>query len=311
MKAGWLNQALDEVCISVQDGAHESPQKQFAEPGEGRFLYISSKNIRNNFLDLRNVTYVDASFHERIYSRCSPEYGDVLLTKDGSNTGNVALNTITEPFSLLSSVCVIKPKPEVLIPAFLCYYLQSPTGLVSVTGQMTGAAIKRIVLRTIKRATVPIAPLPEQQRIVGILDEAFEGIATAVANAEKNLQNARALFDSHLNDVFTRRSEGWEKKPIKLIAESISTGPFGTMLHKSDYVTSGIPLVNPMNIVDSRIVPSDRMMVCEATRNRLQQYTLKEGDVVIARRGELGRCALVTERERGWLCGTEWACPLP
>jgi type I restriction enzyme S subunit len=76
------------------------------------------------------------------------------------------------------------------------------------------------------------------------------------------------------------------------------------MLHKSDYVPDGIPLVNPMNIVDSRIVPSSRMMVNGETRERLRVYVLKAGDIIIGRRGELGRCALVTKREEGWLCGT-------
>jgi type I restriction enzyme, S subunit len=146
--------------------------------------------------------------------------------------------------------------------------------------------------------------LPEQRRIVGILDEAFDGIAAAKANAEKNLLNARALFESHLQAVFTQRGKGWVEKRLGEIAESISTGPFGTMLHKSDYVPDGIPLVNPMNIVDSRIVPSSKMMVNEQTRKRLSGYALKTGDIVIGRRGELGRCALVTEREEGWLCGT-------
>jgi type I restriction enzyme S subunit len=151
---------------------------------------------------------------------------------------------------------------------------------------------------------VKVPPLLEQQRIVGILDEAFDGIATAKANAEKNLQNARAIFGSHLQSVFSQHGEGWVEKRLREVAESISTGPFGTMLHKSDYVPDGIPLVNPMNIVDSRIVPSNKMMVNEETRDRLSSYMLKAGDVVIGRRGELGRCALVTEREAGWLCGT-------
>ena len=76
------------------------------------------------------------------------------------------------------------------------------------------------------------------------------------------------------------------------------------MLHKSDYVPNGIPLVNPMNIVDSKIIPSSKMMVNEKTRDRLSSYVLKTGDIVIGRRGELGRCALVTKHEAGWLCGT-------
>jgi len=76
------------------------------------------------------------------------------------------------------------------------------------------------------------------------------------------------------------------------------------MLHRSDYVQGGIPLVNPIGIVDSRIVALDRMRVSEKTRSRLLPYVLRAGDIVIARRGELGRCAVVTENEEGWLCGT-------
>jgi type I restriction enzyme S subunit len=144
----------------------------------------------------------------------------------------------------------------------------------------------------------------EQQRIVRILDKAFDSIRTAKVNAQKNLQNARALFESYLQSVFSKRGKGWAERPLVEIAESISTGPFGTMLHKSDYVPHGIPLVNPMNIVNSRIVPSVAMMVSEETRDRLQAYVLRAGDIVIAQRGELGRCALVSREEEGWLCGT-------
>ncbi|MBL7040274.1 MAG: restriction endonuclease subunit S [Pirellulaceae bacterium] len=97
---------------------------------------------------------------------------------------------------------------------------------------------------------------------------------------------------------------GWPTKNLADVADSISTGPYGSMLHKSDYVPDGIPLVNPVNMVDARIVPSDKMMINEETRHRLSKYVLRAGDVVVARRGELGRCALVTENEDGWLCGT-------
>ena len=147
------------------------------------------------------MSYVDRAFHDRIYPRCQPSVGDVLLTKDGANTGNVTLNTLDEPLSLLSSVCLIKTNPAVLIPSFLSYYLQSPDGLMNITGQMSGAAIRRIILRDIKRATIPIPPLTEQHRIVGVLDEALARIVTARENAEKNLRNARALFEGHIASV--------------------------------------------------------------------------------------------------------------
>lgn len=98
--------------------------------------------------------------------------------------------------------------------------------------------------------------------------------------------------------------ENWVWCRLGEIALSISTGPFGTMLHQSDYVENGIPLVNPMNIVNEKIVASNKMMISPTTLNRLKNYALKIGDVVIGRRGEMGRCAVVTENEDGWLCGT-------
>jgi type I restriction enzyme S subunit len=144
----------------------------------------------------------------------------------------------------------------------------------------------------------------EQHRIVAILDEAFAGIATAKANAEKNLQNARALFESHLQSVFTDRGEGWISTTLDKATGGVFTGPFGSLLHKSDYVTGGIPLVNPAHITNIGIEPDLQKTISAETAERLTSYIMREGDIVIGRRGEMGRCALVTDVEDGWLCGT-------
>ena len=98
--------------------------------------------------------------------------------------------------------------------------------------------------------------------------------------------------------------ENWEWVRFAEIINYMSTGPFGSMLHKSDYVSNGIPLVNPANIVSSRIVPSERMMVSRETAERLSSYKLQSGYIVMGRRGEMGRCAIVTDAENGWICGT-------
>lgn len=290
---------LGDVCTTIQDGAHESPKKQFNDPAEGRFLYITSKNIRTNYLDLDNVSYVEREFHDRIYPRCQPRVGDVLLTKDGANTGNVTLNTIDEPFSLLSSVCLIKTDPAALKSAFLCYYLQSPDGLKSIIGQMTGAAIKRIILRDVKLAMIPLPPLSEQQRVVDILDEAFEGITTAKANSEKNLQNARALFESHLQSVFTQRGKGWMEKPVKEIAAptkgSIRTGPFGSQLLHSEFVDEGIAVLGIDNAVTNEFRWGKSRFITPEKYRHLERYRVHPGDVLITIMGTCGRCAIVPD----------------
>lgn len=98
--------------------------------------------------------------------------------------------------------------------------------------------------------------------------------------------------------------EKWKWVTVQDAMESISTGPFGSMLHKTDYVTDGIPVINPANLATGSIVPSQSMMVSAETVARLSSYCLHTGMVVMGRRGEMGRCAEVTEKEDGWLCGT-------
>ena len=183
---------------------------------------MTSKNIRMGYLRIDTVQYCDADFHDQIYARCNPELGDVLLTKDGANTGNVAVNTLDEPFSLLSSVCLLKPDPTKLLSAFLSYYIRSKEGFEQITGQMTGAAIKRIILKTIKSSRMPLPSLTEQERVVMILDEAFAAIATATANAEKNLANARKIFESELNAVLCSTGNEWIERALGEVCEIAS-----------------------------------------------------------------------------------------
>lgn len=122
--------------------------------------------------------------------------------------------------------------------------------------------------------------------------------------SEKKLKKEKELPPIKSEEIPFEIPENWMWCRLGEITLNISTGPFGTMLHKSDYVLNGIPLVNPMNIVNEKIVPSDKMMISEQTKVRLKSYVLNVGDVVMGRRGEMGRCAVVTENENGWLCGT-------
>jgi type I restriction enzyme S subunit len=88
------------------------------------------------------------------------------------------------------------------------------------------------------------------------------------------------------------------------LATLLQTGPFGSQLHAHEYVEGGIPIVNPSHMTDGRIQHDPRCTVDEATSKRLNRHFLQFGDIVFARRGELGRCALVCSQEVGWLCGT-------
>lgn len=199
---GWIEKKLEDICSKITDGTHHSPQIQFSEPGESRFPYITSKNIRNNCMDLSKISYIEKAFHDEVYSRCKPELGDVLLTKDGANTGNVTLNKLDEPFSLLSSVCLIKTNQTILKPAFLCYYLQSPIGLSSIIGQMSGAAIKRIVLKDIKKAVIPFPSLDKQNKVIDVFNTLLSETQRLESLYQRKLDALDALKKSLLHQAF-------------------------------------------------------------------------------------------------------------
>lgn len=97
--------------------------------------------------------------------------------------------------------------------------------------------------------------------------------------------------------------EDWELLELREIV-NFKTGPFGSMLHKADYVDDGVPVINPMQIIDGRIIPTKGMMIPEDVAKRLRDFRISSGQVIIGRRGELGRSAYIKDEQEGWLCGT-------
>ena len=205
----WRWSTIGLACLKVQDGTHFSPQNQLAH---GAYRYITAKNVKPSGLDLSNVSYLAEDEHRTIYKRCDPKKGDVLLVKDGVNTGDAAVNTLDEEVSLLSSVCLLRPNPELLSSPFLRYFLLSPVGYRMLTGQMTGTAIKRIVLRRIKDSPVPIAPLAEQKSIVAEIEKQFSRLDEAVANLKRMRTNLKRYKASVLKAaVEGKLTEDWRK----------------------------------------------------------------------------------------------------
>jgi type I restriction enzyme, S subunit len=140
---------------------------------------------------------------------------------------------------------------------------------------------------------LPKPPVPEQKRIVAILDEAFEGIAAAVANAEKNLANAIELFDSYLNSVFTRKGEGWVEKPIAQIATKIGSGatPKGG---QDSYKPEGISLIRSLNVHERKFKYDDLAFLDDEQAEKLDNVIVQKGDVLLNITGaSVARCCRV------------------
>ncbi len=97
---------------------------------------------------------------------------------------------------------------------------------------------------------------------------------------------------------------GWGWVRLSYLSEKIQIGPFGSLLHQEDYIVGGTPLINPSHIKGQRISPDYNLTVSSKKLAELKNYIMKFGDVVLGRRGEMGRCAVISGNESGWLCGT-------
>lgn len=139
----WHSDTLKNLCEKITDGTHHSPPN--AETGD--YMYITAKNIKETGIELDNVTYVTTAVHKEIYSRCDVQKGDVLYIKDGATTGIATVNTLDEPFSLLSSVAVLRPHKDLLLSSYLKHLLNSAEQRSKMIRNMSGNAITRFVVK--------------------------------------------------------------------------------------------------------------------------------------------------------------------
>ena len=164
-----------------------------------------------------------------------------------------------------------------------------------------GVNINNLKFDDLKSFSFAVPLLPEQKRIVAILDEAFEGIGTAVANAEKNLANARELFETTVvTGLFGNPvTQGWRPSTVENVAAagkgSMRTGPFGSQLLHGEFVDEGIAVLGIDNAVMNEFQWTKRRFITRDKYAELTRYTVKPGDVLITIMGTCGRCAVVPD----------------
>lgn len=273
MKENWTFKKVKDVC----DKASSNIVLNKIEDNNGDYaLYGASGFVKG----------VDFYHQEEPY---------IGIVKDGSGVGRVGAYPAKS--SLVGTMQYILPKKDCSLK-FLCYALQG----LKLSKFVTGAAIPHIYFRDYGECVIPIPPLSEQSRIVSELDLLQSIIDKQQAQLKELDTLAQAVFYDMFGDP-VENERGWKMKTLKEIA-SVKIGPFGSLLHTSDYIKGGVPLVNPIHMKNGRIVPDESFTISEEKRKVMQPYLLKKGDVVFARRGEIGRCAIVSEREDGYLCGT-------
>lgn len=243
---------------------------------------------------------------------------DVLIGMDGDfNVGR----WLGEGRALLNQrMCCVRGISE-RVTRFLEYALPIPLRAINETTYST--TVKHLSSSQIEKIKVAVpSDVSELDRLLAFLDHETAKIDTLAAEQQRLvelLKEKRRALVSHavtkgLNPNTLLKPSGlewlgevpahWEIAPLRRFDCMVQTGPFGSQLHAEEYVAGAVPVINPVNLVGGKIIPSDEVTVPENVVDRLAHQRLRAGDIVFSRRGELGRCALVTRESEGWLCGT-------
>ena len=262
MKAGWQTIPMGQLC-SIKSG--KSDTKDAVEDGAYAF-FDRSRTIKKSSRYLFDCE-----------AMIIPGEGTEFLPKH-----------FVGKFDLHQRAYALYDFSNQIDVKFLYYYLHHKSDYFPQVA--VGATVKSLRLRHFEQLPVSLTSIPEQQRIVGILDGAFDGIATAKANAEQNLQNARALFESHLQSVFTQRGEGWVNKRLQDVCEKITDGTHQT----PKYFDDGVIFLSSRNVTSGKI-NWDKIKYID-TKQHLEMHKRvapKVNDILLAKNGTTGVAAIV------------------
>jgi len=295
MKSGWKSSTLGDVLAVLRNGINCKQDKS----GQGEKI-SRIESISNASFDFGKVGY--ASLSERDKERYRLRRGDILFShiNSAAHVGKTAVFDGAEPVYHGVNLLLLRPK-GIVASAYLDYALK----YLFQSGYWRGACKQSVNQASVNQQDISRVlirypqSLSEQQRIVGILDEAFEGIATAKANAEKNLQNARAVFESQLDSIFAQRGEGWVEKSVsELVAEGAIFKPFDGNhgeIHprKADYAESGVPFIMASDLKSGSVDTENCKFISRKLADSLRVGFAKQGDVLISHKGTIGRSAIV------------------
>ena len=210
MKKGWEIKKLGEVCeFNNGDRGTNYPSKS-ARTIEG-IPFVNAGHLTDNGLDFVSMDYISRERYN-LLGNGKIKKNDILFCLRGSLGKFASVGDLSEG-AIASSLVIVRPTSKV-IAKFIMAYFSSKMCANMINFYGNGAAQPNLSAASLKNFLIPIPPLPEQQRIVSILDEAFSSIEQAKENLQRNLQNAKELFQSELNSIFTNKGEGWEGKTL-------------------------------------------------------------------------------------------------
>ena len=283
MKAGWAVKPVGEVAEHCL-GKMLDKRKNKGTPRP----YLRNLNVR--WFDFNLDDVLEMKFEDHEAARYTAVRGDVLVC-EGGYPGRAAIWERDEPIYFQKAIHRVRfHEPE--RNRWFLYYLLKCDLDGSLRDHFTGSGIQHFTGKALAKLPIPLPPLEEQQRIVAILDKAFEGLDRAKANAEANLASARELFDAALRDEFAAIPRDWARERLASLTTKIGSGatPKGG---KDAYKSSGISLIRSLNVYDREFRSDKLAFIDEQQAKKLNNVIVEPEDVLLNITGaSVARCCL-------------------
>jgi len=281
MKEGWQIKHLGEVS-EVFDGPHATPKTVDSGP-----IFLGIGALQDGVINLEETRHVTPEDFTQWTRRVLPQPGDVVFSYE-TRLGQAAIIPDGLQCCLGRRMGLVRFKKEIVDPHFFLFQYLSPQYREFLDSKtIRGATVDRISIKEFPSFPIVVPPLPEQQRIVALLDEAFEGLATAKANAEQNLRNARALFASHLESVFSERGVEWAEMTLDQVVTSDCSLSYG-IVQPGDEVNGGLPVVRPTDLTQDEIFLDGLKRIDPDRASSYRRTTLQGGELLLCVRGSTG-----------------------
>ena len=318
---GWRWLTIGELGHGSVDVVQTGPfgaqlhAKDYVSDGVPFVLIKNMTDTGIDTTDMPRISIDDASRLEKYSLRA----GDIVFSRVG-RVGSCFLATVDHEGWIISGQLLRIRLPEAAIhPPFLVWALRGDSAQDFIHGSAVGSTRKSINTKILFSLQVPVPPLIEQCTIAAILSS----VDDAIEKTQAVIDQVQVVKRGLVQELLTRGMPGrhtrfkqtvigeipieWELLSLAELAETpngIQTGPFGSQLHASEYVESGVPVIMPKDLVDGRVSAAEAARITEHKVNELARHRVQAGDILFARRGDVGRAGLVMHGQEGWICGT-------
>jgi type I restriction enzyme S subunit len=304
MKKGWTTKRIGEIAI-IKPPKSEASERVAADALVS-FLPMEDLGIAIKYPEPKQTKRLSDVVGSYTYFA----EGDVLLAKITPCFENGKLGIakgLKNGIGFGSSEFIVI-RPDGSVSNEWMFHFLSREDFRNEGAQRMGGAVgqQRVPKEFVEGYEIPVPPLAEQQRIVGVLDEAFAGLATAQAHAAQNLQNARALFESHLQSVFTHRGKGWVEHPLSTLCHDGKVITYG-VVQLGEEVPDGVPCLRTSNVRWLRIDTEGMKRIAPKLSASYSRTVLEGGEVLVNVRGTLGGVGVASSEMRGWNVSREVA----